>query len=305
MNKKRAVCLILIVAILLAFCFYKYFENLQEKYFTALSNTYQTVNEIKHDLLASSESLSADEIETTTANLKELLDNSKEKLANESNQLANANIPDKFQESNKTILECMKLEYNLLDRLKNVFEITNEYSAVEDFNKYQDTLTALKEKSALLKVNNNNFEECFDLFPVYEKINFYLKARSQLRYEKDMAEQAEREAVAAAERERIEREKNTFYITYNFYPQSRIKFSNNNVIMKLGQRLVIQLADDSFIPKRVDFFSMDGLYDHFEYYNNGDFGRVFIPKSTGRFSIRLRPERDWDKSDCIYITVMP
>ena len=166
-------------------------------------------------------------------------------------------------------------------------------------------MTALKEKSALLKVNGNNFEESFDLFPVYEKINFYLKARSQLRYEKDMAEQAEREAVAAAERERIEREKNTFYITYNFYPQSRIKFSNNNVIMKLGQRLVIQLADDSFIPKRVDFFSMDGLYDHFEYYNNGDFGRVFIPKSTGRFSIRLRPERDWDKSDCIYITVMP
>lgn len=305
MNKKHAVCLILIVAILLSFCFYKYFENSQEKYLTALSNTYQTVNEIKHDLLASSESLSADEIETTTANLKELLDNSKEKLANESNQLANANVPDKFRESNKTILECMKLEYNLLDRLKKVFEITNEYSAVEDFNKCQDTLTALKEKSALLKVNGNNFEESFDLFPVYEKINFYLKARVQLRYEKDMAEQAEREAVAAAERERIEREKNTFYITYNFYPQSRIRFSNDNVIMKIGQRLVIQLADDSVIPKFIDWFSDDGMWDNFEHYNDGDFGMILIAKSTGRFSAQLRPEYDWNRTSYIYVTVMP
>lgn len=307
MNRKRIICSILIVAVFLTFCVYKYFADLQGNYLTTIGNTCQTVSDIKYDLLKSAENLSVDEIEVTTANLSELVNVSKEKLANESNRLTNANVPDKFRESNKTILECMKLEYNLLDGLKKVFEITNEYSAVEDFNKSQNTLTALKEKSALLKVNNNNFEECFDLSPVYEKINFYLKTRVQLRYEKDMEEQAEREAVAAAERERIEREKNTFYITYKFYPQSGIRFSNNNVIMKIGQRLVIQLADDSVIPEYVDWFStVDGnVWDNFEHYYDGDFGMILIAKSTGRFSVQLRPEYDWEKSSYIYVTVMP
>ena len=173
-------------------------ETSGQNFSATLKNTFQVVGEIKTDLSQAAENLSVSSSENTVANLQKILDSSKEKISAENEKLTNAEVPEKFSDSSKKILECMKIEYNLLDRLKENISNANEYEAVENFSKSKELFTNLKEQSALLNVDGNNFEEVFELSSVCQKIENYLLGRKQLRYEKDSAAQAQKNVVPVA-----------------------------------------------------------------------------------------------------------
>ena len=131
--------------------------------------------------------MSANDSENTSANLKQIFDISKEKISAENKNLTDAEVPEKFSASNQKILECLKIEYNLMDRLKENLSVQNEYEAADNFSKSKELFTNLKEQSALLNVDGNNFEEVFDLSTVCQKIENYLNTRKQLRFDRDNA----------------------------------------------------------------------------------------------------------------------
>ena len=314
MDKKKIICSILVIGLIIAFGVYNYIDNLQKNYFISISNTFQTVNEIKDNLSNAAESLSTNDVKSTTDNLKQVLDETKEKLTVENEKLISLDTPDKFVDQNKKISDCLKLEYNLMDRLKNVFEFTNEYEAVENFNKSKDIMTDLKEQSTMLNVNGNNFEEVFNISPVYEKIETYLKSRTQLRYDKDMKEQAEREAEAAAERARIERAKNTFYVNYSLASkQSKVELSTNDMTIHVGQTVYISLANDSADPGQVRWMSNGSMFwqmfDTESFDRQSDrtaLGMKLTALVPGKSNVQIVPNYgDWNRAATFFITVIP
>ena len=224
---------VFIISVIGAFGVQKYLQNSSENYFSTISNTFQTTKEIKEILIQSADSLSVNDVTSTVSNFNRHLDESKNKLTTENNNLLNAEVPEKFVDSNKKILECLKAEYNLLDRIKDIVSLNNEYEAVENFNKTKDLMKNLKESSAMLSVDGKNFDEVFEFSPVYEKIEKFLNSRKQLRYDKDQKEQAEREKIAAQEKADAEQSKNPVQIPKNenvqgnyyvgIYPQSGLK----------------------------------------------------------------------------------
>ena len=173
-------------------------ETSNQNFSATLKNTFQVIGGVKSDLSQAAENLSANDSENTSANLKQIFDISKEKISAENAKLTNAEVPENFSASNQKILECLKIEYNLMDRLKENLSVQNEYEAADNFSKSKELFTNLKEQSALLNVDGNNFEEVFDLSSVCQKIENYFNAKKQLRYEKDSAEQAKKDAAAAA-----------------------------------------------------------------------------------------------------------
>ena len=318
MDKKKLFVALIVLVVCSFLGVYKYFSSLQENYLSEVSNTYQSVNDIKENLLNACENGALnfgnegkknptnEPVENTTKNFNQILDESKEKLISENEKLSSVNVPNEYSEQNKKILESLKIEYNLFERVKNVFSFTNEYEEIENFNKTKDTMISLKENSALLNVGGNNFEEIFDLSPVYEKIENHLKSKVQLRYEKDMKEQAEREAAAAAERERIERAKNTFYVGYRFFRSNqRISFSANDLTIKVGQTVHVFLEDSSEVPTFVRMLSTTGLWNNCSHYDDGNHGVVLTAKSVGHFNLEIEPEWNMHKTGILYINIVP
>ena len=177
----------------------------QENYQNAVKNTYQSVADVKYILQNIADNLNIQNADQN--NFLQALENSKEILANENKNLNQLEVPAEYSDVHKKIIDCLKTEYNLLDRLKENFAIQNEYEAAENFVKSKELFTNLKEQSAFLMVKGIDFEEVFDLSAVCDKLEKYFNAKKQSRYDKDQKEQAEREKAAAAERERIEREK--------------------------------------------------------------------------------------------------
>ena len=184
---------------------YKQSADLLENYFATLADTYQIVADIKNNLNYAADSLNVQNSEQT--NFIQILEISEELLANEVKKLNAVEVPENFSEDNKKIIECLTNEYHLMNRLKENFSIRNEYEAADNFPKSKELITTLKERSAFLVVEKNDFDEIFELSAVGEKIEKFLNAKKQLRYDKDQKEQAEHEKAEAAERERIERER--------------------------------------------------------------------------------------------------
>lgn len=194
-------------------------------YSGTLSNSCQTFSGIKGNLLQSAENLSVND-SAGTKTLIQTLDIAKEKLSVENDNLNHSEVPEKFSDSNKKILECLKIEYNLADRLKEILANDNEYEAAENLAKAKDLVTSLKEQSALLNVDGNNFEEVFALSAVYEKIDKYIATKKQLRYEHDTAEQAKKDAAAAQSAARTrpaERQLNTAEYEVGVYPATGLR----------------------------------------------------------------------------------
>lgn len=177
----------------------------QENYQLAIKNTYQTVAGIKNNLPNAADNLSIQN--SNQQNFLQILETSKEILSNENKKLNRLEVPAEYSDAHNKIIDCLRIEYNLLDRLKENFAIQNEYEAAENFSKSKELFTSLKEQSAFLMVKGIDFEEVFDLSAASDKLEKYFNAKRQSRYDKDQKEQAEREKAAAAERERIEREK--------------------------------------------------------------------------------------------------
>ena len=177
----------------------------QENYQHAVKNTYQSVADVKYILQNIADNLNIQNADQN--NFLQALENSKEILANENKKLNQLEVPAEYSDADKKIIDCLKTEYNLLDRLKENFAIQNEYEAAENFARSKELFTNLEEQSAFLMVKGIDFEEVFDLSAVCDKLEKYFNAKKQSRYDKDQKEQAEREKAAAAERERIEREK--------------------------------------------------------------------------------------------------
>ena len=177
-------------------------NSARQDYSTVAKNTYKVAEEIKLDLAKAAENLSTNDAEGTVAKLTQSLDGAKDKISLENQNLSNAEVPEKFADSNKKILECLKIEYNLIDRLKENISNPNEYEAVENFNKSKELVINLKEQAALLNVEGNNFENVFELSSVCQKIENYLNTKKQLRYNKDSEEQAKRDAAERAKSER-------------------------------------------------------------------------------------------------------
>ena len=202
-------------------------STVQENYSETIAKTYMEVSGVKNDLTISANNLSVNGAENFLQNL----DASKEILSNEVKKLDSAEVPEKFSDNHRKILECLKTEYNLMNRLKENFSIQNEYEAADNFAKSKELFTSLKEQSAFLTAQGNNFEEVFELSAVCDKAEKYFNTKRQLRYEKDQKEQAEREKAAAAERERIEREKQkNLAKTLNVTPEEFQQRFNENLL---------------------------------------------------------------------------
>jgi len=94
-------------------------STVQENYQHAIKNTYQTVAEVKNNLQNSAANLNAQNAEQN--NFLQVLETSKEILSNENKKLNQIDVPEQYFDANKKILECLKTEYNLPDRLKENF----------------------------------------------------------------------------------------------------------------------------------------------------------------------------------------
>ena len=185
---KKILPLIAVVLLSTAFVAQQYFKNSSENYSVTINQVFQDTQEIKEILLQSADGLSVNDVSSTTANFVRHLDESKTNLTTVNSNLTNAEIPDKFSDANKKIVECLKIEYNLIDRLKDILSLQNEYEAVESFNKSKDLMQNLKESSAMLSVDGNNFDYAFDFSSVYEKVEKFLTTRKQLRYDRDVSQ---------------------------------------------------------------------------------------------------------------------
>ena len=144
--------------------------------------------------------MSSTESETRVETLIRTLNSSKETLLKTNKALNNADVSEKFSDDTKKLLECLKTEYNLMNRWREALSMKNEYEASENFIKSKDLMLDLKEKSAMLSIDGNFFEDTFDLSATYEKIEKFLADKKQLRYERDLKEQAVRDKTAEAER---------------------------------------------------------------------------------------------------------
>ena len=220
----------------------------QENYQHAVKNTYQSVADVKYILQNIADNLNIQNSDQN--NFLQALENSKEILANENKNLNQLEVPAEYSDVHKKIIDCLKTEYNLLDRLKENFAIQNEYEAAENFVKSKELFTNLKEQSAFLMVKGIDFEEVFDLSAVSEKLEKYFSAKKQARYEKDQKEQEEREKAAAAERERIEREKQKkFHKTLTMTAEEFRNFYNQNAsALPEGDKIKITGVQSDFIP---------------------------------------------------------
>ena len=236
------------VAFIVILTLTNYVQNttVQEKYSATVSKTYQTVADIKNGLDISASNLFANGAE----NFIQTLDTSKEILSNEVKKLNSAEVPEKFSDDHRKVVECLKTEYNLIDRLKENFSIQSEYEAADNFAKSKELFTSLKEQATFLNLDRNNFDEVFELSAVGEKIENYLNGKKQLRYDKDQKEQVEREKAAAAERERIEREKQKkFHKTLTMTAEEFKNFYNQNAsALPEGDKIRITGVQSEFVP---------------------------------------------------------
>lgn len=201
-NKMILYALLAVFAIT-AYAGYNFFKGAKTNYSDEITDIYQAVSDIQSDLSVAAGNLSATDSEKTSEDFIKKLNSSKESLMDKNKTLNNIDVPEKSSDDIKKLTECLKTEYNLMNRLKEILSIKNEYDAVDDFNKSKDLMIDLKEKSAMLSIEGNNFEDVLNLAAVYEKIEKYLATRKQLRYDRDMATQAaETQAAAQAERDR-------------------------------------------------------------------------------------------------------
>lgn len=196
-NKMILYALLAVFAIT-AYAGYNFFKGAKTNYSDEITDIYQAVSDIQSDLSVAAGNLSATDSEKTSEDFIKKLNSSKESLMDKNKTLNNIDAPEKSSDDIKKLTECLKTEYNLMNRLKEILSIKNEYDAVDDFNKSKDLMIDLKEKSAMLSIEGNNFEDVFNLAAAYEKIEKYLTTRKQLRYDGDMAKQS----ATTAERQR-------------------------------------------------------------------------------------------------------
>lgn len=313
--KRKLIFVVTIVAILLLsglFAVNNHYKDMKNKYLNLISVAYQDVDKIKINIDSANEKLSAKSETDTTGDLIQKLNEGTKVIKNNSEILSRAEIPEKerYAEVNKKLLECLQIEYNLLERIKDNLSMNDEYAAVESQKKTKELVTALKEQSSLLNIEENNFSEAFDITLQYEKIGAYLTSRAQLRYEKDDREQKERERIEAEERARLEREKNTFYVSYKIpYKNAPIFLSTNDMTVHVGQCIYLNIASDSISPSSLRWMMSDAPM-HNEAVEmeliDGKLGAKFTAILPGKKEFTLVPDfSDWERSAKFAITVIP
>ena len=208
---------------------YQYFKGEKTNYLDAVTETYQAVAEIQSDLSIAAGNLSATDAGTVETFVGKL-NSAKDILLEKNKNFSKVDVPEESADDNKKLLESLKTEYNLMNRWKEAVSINNEYEAADDFAKSKDLMLELKEKSAMLSIDGNYFEEIFNLATAYEKVEKYLNAKKQSRYDKDQKEQAERDKAAAAEKARqeaavaaAERKKNSAEREIGVYPATGLR----------------------------------------------------------------------------------
>ena len=199
---------IILAAILAVFAIaasegYLHFKGLQANYSEEITDAYHKMFDIKSNLTVAAGNLSATDSEKTSEDFINQLNSAKEILLEKNKILSDIDVPEKFVDNNKKLLDCLKIEYNLINRLKEVISINNEYEAFEDFTKSKDLMIELKEKSVMLSIEGNDFEDILNFSSVYEKIEKYINTRKQVRYDGDVSaqaadERAQREAIQAS-----------------------------------------------------------------------------------------------------------
>lgn len=202
LDKKNIVAIILSLLAITSAATYKYFDNAKENYSNALTSAYQTVEVVKNNLTAGAENLNVQNAEQT--NFIQTLKNSAENLSSEVKKMNTVEVPEKFLNDHRKVVESLKTEYSLIGRLEENFSIQNEYEAAEKFAESKDLIKKLKEDTTFLSVDGKDFDKNFELTAVGEKIEKYLNTKKQLRYDRDQKEQAEREKAAAAEKAKQE-----------------------------------------------------------------------------------------------------
>lgn len=283
------------------FVIHQQFESKKNNYLASLNTAYLNIDGIKTELDKATGKLSANSETDTTGDLINVLNNGTETLKTTNEMLSNIEIPDKekYSDVNKKLLECLQMEYNLFERIKDTLGTTDEYSAKENQKHTKELMTNLKEQSAMLTVEGNDFGAAFDVSLYFEKIGSYLDAKAQLRYEKDDREQKERERI-----------QNTYYVTYSVpYNNAPIYLSNNNMTVHVGQCIYLTLASDSRDPGPLRWMTFDGpLHNNsveMELMNRG-LGAKFTAVVPGQKYYQLVPNySDWERSAKFYITVVP
>ena len=202
LDKKNIVAIILSLLAITSAATYKYFDNAKENYSNALTSAYQTVEVVKNNLTAGAENLNVQNAEQT--NFIQTLKNSAGNLSSEVKKLNAVEVPEKFLNDHRKVVESLKTEYSLIGRLEENFSIQNEYEAAEKFAESKDLIKKLKEDTTFLSVDGKDFDKNFELTAVGEKIEKYLNTKKQLRYDRDQKEQAERDKAAAAEKAKQE-----------------------------------------------------------------------------------------------------
>lgn len=199
-NKILAIVLALVATVAISSAVaYQYFKGGKTNYLDAITETYQAITDVQSELSIAAGNLSATDA-ATVENFIKKLNSSKEILLEKNKKFSEIDVPEKSVEDNKKLLECLKTEYNLMNRWKESISITNEYEATDNFAKSKELVQELKEKSAMLSIEGNYFEDIFDLSSTYEKVEKFLNTKKQSRYDKDQKEQAERDKAAATEK---------------------------------------------------------------------------------------------------------
>ena len=199
LEKTKILAAVLAVLAISSAVGYQFFKGKNTNYLDAITETYQAAAEIQSDLSIAAGNLSSTDsasVETFTRKLN----SAKDILLKKNKSFGEIDVPEKSAEDNKKLIECLKAEYNLMNRWKEAVSISNEYEATENLTKSKELMLELKEKSAMLSIEGNNFEDIFDLATAYEKVEKYLNTKKQLRYDKDQKDQAARDQAAEAEK---------------------------------------------------------------------------------------------------------
>ena len=196
-NKTKLILYVILAAFAITtYAGYNFFKGTKTNYSDEITDIYQAVSDIQSNLSISAGNLSTTDSEKTSEDFLRKLNSSKEILMDKNKSLNNLDVPEKSSDDIKKLMECLKTEYNLMNRWKESTSIQNEYEAFESFTKSKDLMQDLKEKSAMLNIEGNYFEDIFNLSSVYEKLEKYLATRKQLRYDSDTAAKFERQRQA-------------------------------------------------------------------------------------------------------------
>ena len=135
------VTIVVIVSLFGLFALNHHYNEMKNNYLNLLSATYQDIDGIKTNIDNANKKLAANSEIDTTGDLIKQMNEGTQVIKSNSEILSNIEIPEKekYSEVNKRLIECLQIEYNLLERIKENLAISNEYDAVENQKKTRES----------------------------------------------------------------------------------------------------------------------------------------------------------------------